>query len=165
MCWENYLPEVPKACWNELHRLSLLRWKLWRWDCGMMMIRSSVVRRHGGIWPWQLRATTLGMAHTMVCVVEGNTPIGPFRATHKNKWVISFNKYTFVFSTRTVWVMCSLCYIRYPALNNYLIIYLLIHAKRPASPEEVLRKPRIPFAVSHTYRNQDRGGCTVWGVC
>jgi len=42
------------------------------------------------------------------------------RATHKHKWVISFNKYTPAFSTSAVWIMCLLCYVCYPPLNNYL---------------------------------------------
>ena len=117
--------------------------------------------------PWQLRTTTLGMAHTLVsewwkamkpAAGQGtNQPhLGP--PTKTNELSDSIN----ILLCLVLHCVSHVFTVLHMLSTPQQLLYLLINAKS-SWWEEVLRKPMIPFTVSHFYRNQNRGGCTLWG--
>jgi len=122
------------------------------WDC-----HDSWGRRR---WVWLTHRSQFG-------VVEGNEAShrtrhqsALFRATHKNKWVIWFNKYTPVFSTRAVRVMCSLCYVIHPSVITLFTKPCRVQLMRSGSS-----KVKDSLRCEPHLQKPKKGRVTLWGVC
>ena len=126
---------------------------VWRWDSMWWCV---------GLL-WQLRATTLRMAHTSVSrwwkPAAGQGTNRPFSGP-PTKTVNSFNKYTPAFSIRAVWVMCSLCYVIYPP-----IITLFTNPCRVQLMRRGSSKAKDSLCSEPHLRKPKQEGCTLWGVC
>jgi len=117
--------------------------------------------------PWRLRTTTLGMAHTLVS--EWWKAMKPAAGQGTNQPYLGLPTKTNELSDSINILLCLALALRESCVHcvTHVIhpstITLFTNQCQVQLMREVLRKPMIPFTVSHFYRNQNRGGCTLWG--